>query len=113
MVRPFVLVVIMARDFAKQFYSSKTWQTCRNEYAAYRGHLCEDCLKRGIYKPGVIVHHVEELTPANIERPEVSLNWDNLRLVCRECHSKEHDHRMKGRRYTVGPGGEVIVDGVL
>ena len=100
----------MAKDFARQFYSSKAWQDCRDGYAAYRGHLCENCLKRGIYKPGVIVHHVEELTPFNIENPEVALNWNNFRLVCRECHSKEHDMRLKGRRYTFGPGGEVIVD---
>ena len=78
---------------------------------AYRGYLCENCLKRGIYKPGVIVHHVEELTPYNIENPEVSLSWSNLRLVCRECHSKEHDKRMKDKRYTFGSNGEVIVNG--
>ena len=55
----------MAKDFARSFYSSKQWQDCRNEYAKRRHHLCEDCLRRGIYKPGVIVHHIEELTPEN------------------------------------------------
>lgn len=109
--RPFALVKDMAREFARQFYSSKAWQDCRDGYAAYRGHLCENCLKRGIYKPGVIVHHVEELTPFNIENPEVSMSWSNLRLVCRECHLKEHDKRMKGRRYEFGPNGEVVVNG--
>lgn len=101
----------MARAFAKQFYSSKAWQDCREGYAAYRGHLCEDCLKRGMYTPGEIVHHVEELTPSNITDPRISLNWDNLRLVCRECHFKEHDKRTKDRRYTFGSNGEVLVDG--
>lgn len=101
----------MAKDYAKSFYSSKCWQNCRNDYAAMRGHLCEDCLKRGIYKPGVIVHHVEELTQFNIENPEVTLNWNNLRLVCRECHIKEHDKRTKDRRFIIGPDGEVIING--
>lgn len=100
----------MAQEFAKQFYSSKAWQDCRNEYAKRVHYLCENCLKRGLYKPGVIVHHVEELTPANIENPEVSLNWNNLRLVCRDCHAEEHDKRKKDRRYTIGENGEVIVD---
>ena len=29
----------MAREFAKTFYSSKAWQTCRNEYAKRVGKL--------------------------------------------------------------------------
>lgn len=63
----------MAKEFARSFYSSKAWQDCRNEYAKRRHHLCENCLRRGIYKPGVIVHHIEELTPFNITNPEIAL----------------------------------------
>ena len=111
----------MAKEFAKRFYSSKTWQDCRNEYAKKAHHLCENCLRKGIYKPGVIVHHVEELTPFNIENPEISLNFDNLELLCRDCHAEIHG--TKGRwnainaarrakrdadnRYIVGPNGEI------
>jgi 5-methylcytosine-specific restriction endonuclease McrA len=102
-------MVIMAREFARAFYSSKTWQDCRDAYAKSVHYLCEDCLKRGIYKPGVIVHHVEELTPMNIENPEISLGFNNLRFVCRECHAREHDHRTKGRRYLIGENGEIIL----
>lgn len=67
-------------------------------------------MKRGIYKPGIEVHHIEELTPLNIHRPEVALNMDNLVLLCRECHKARHDTRMRGRRYDIGPDGEVIVN---
>lgn len=81
----------MAKPFARKFYSSKAWQSCRNEYAKRRGYLCEDCLRRGIYKPGEIVHHVIELDPINIERPEVALNFDNLELLCRDCHARRHE----------------------
>lgn len=98
----------MAQDFSKGFYSTKTWQDCRNRYAAMRGWLCEDCMKRGLYKPGVEVHHIEELTPLNIHRPEVTLNFDNLVLLCRECHKARHDKRLRDRRYTIAPDGEVI-----
>ena len=98
----------MAREFAKQFYSSKTWQDCRNEYAKKAHLLCEKCLRKGIYKPGVIVHHVEELTPFNIENPEVSLNFNNLELLCRDCHASEHGGR-KGRRYCFDDNGGVII----
>ena len=99
----------MAKAFAKQFYSSKAWQDCRNEYAKRARYLCEQCLRRGIYRPGVIVHHVEELTPENIYRPEVALNFENLELLCRECHAEEHTTRSKGRRYFFGENGEVII----
>jgi len=81
----------MAKEFARAFYSSKRWQECRNEYAKKKHYLCENCLKRGIYKPGVIVHHIIEIDPITIEKPEVALNPENLELLCRECHSKVHD----------------------
>lgn len=88
----------MAKPFARQFYSSKAWQDCRNEYAKRRFHLCENCLKQGIYKPGVIVHHKIEIDPVTIEKPEITLNFDNLELLCRECHAKMHD--MSGGRWS-------------
>ena len=87
----------MAKPFAKQFYSSKAWQTCRNEYAKRQHYLCEDCLKRGIYKPGEIVHHKIEIDPVTIERPEIALNFRNLELLCRECHAERH--QMQGGRW--------------
>lgn len=81
----------MAKPFARKFYSSKVWQNCRNEYAKRRGFLCENCLRHGIYRPGVIVHHIIEITPDNIERPEIVLNFNNLELLCRECHAEVHE----------------------
>lgn len=80
----------MARAFAKAFYSSKAWQDCRNEYAKSVHHLCENCLRKGIYKPGVIVHHIEELTPMNITNPEIATGYNNLEMLCRECHREQH-----------------------
>lgn len=82
----------MAKPFARRFYSSKAWQDCRNEYARRRHYLCENCLRQGIYKPGEIVHHVIELDPVNIENPEIALNFNNLCLLCRDCHAKAHEH---------------------
>lgn len=110
MARPFSLVKIMAREFSKNFYSSKAWQDCRNEYIKRAHYLCEDCLKRGVYTPAEEVHHVEELTPYNIHRPEVTLSFDNLKALCKECHKARHKHR-QSRRYTIAPNGEVVIDG--
>lgn len=103
----------MAREFAKQFYSSKVWQDCRNDYAAKRHYLCENCLARGIYRPGAIVHHVEELTPMNIQNPEITLNHSNLRLLCRDCHAEQHKSYSKGRRYLIAEDGRICVNGIV
>lgn len=88
----------------QQFYSSKAWQDCRNAYFKYRAGLCELCLSKGIYTPGVIVHHKVHLSADNIQDPTVTLNFDNLQLLCRDCHAKEHS----GKRYRVDEMGRVI-----
>lgn len=88
----------MAKAFARKFYSSKAWQECRNEYMKRAHYLCENCLRKGIYKPAEIVHHIIEIDPVTIERPEIALNFDNLELLCRECHARAHDQH--GGRWT-------------
>lgn len=93
------------KDYAASFYKSKAWQACRAGYMAKVGGLCEDCLAKGIYTAAEIVHHVEELTPENIGNPEVALNWNNLRAVCRECHAVSHGAR--ARRYKVDDLGRI------
>lgn len=103
----------MAKEFAKAFYSSKAWQDCRNSYAAKRGYLCENCLRKGIYRAGEIVHHKIEIDPVTIEQPEIALSFANLELLCRECHAEAHDKRKKDRRYVIGDNGEVIINGIV
>lgn len=81
----------MARDFAWAFYHSKAWKSTRDSYyESVPGHLCEKCLKRGLYTPGSIVHHKTHLSPDNINDTSVTLSFDNLELVCRKCHAEEH-----------------------
>ena len=92
------------KDFAESFYKSKIWQNTRKAYASSVSYLCEECLRQGIYKVGEIVHHKEILTPENINNPAVTLSWDNLKLVCRDCHAKEHGNK---RRYKVDAFGRV------
>ena len=96
----------MAKEFATAFYKSRAWRNCRDGYSASVGHLCERCLSRGLYVPGEIVHHKVHLTPENINDPNVSLNWDNLELLCRECHAKMHGSQ---KRYKVDEFGRVTV----
>ncbi len=76
----------MARDFAKSFYNSKEWARVR-AYVLMRDHYkCTRCGKSGDLE----VHHIEHLTPANINDAAVTLNDGNLTTLCRDCHFKEH-----------------------
>lgn len=86
-------------------------------------YLCEECLRKGIYKPAEIVHHVIELDPITIERPEIALSFDNLEALCRECHAEKHElsggrwsevnkkkreAKAAGQRYFVGENGKIF-----
>ena len=95
------------QDFAKTLYKSKAWQHTRKAYAASVGWLCEECLKHGLYRAGEIVHHKQPLTPENINDPAITLSWDNLELLCRDCHGKVHG---SVKRYKVDEMGRVKID---
>ena len=95
------------KDYAKSFYKSKAWQHVREAVMQRDARLCVDCMKEGIYKPAEEVHHIEELTPENINDPAVSLNMDNLVSLCRECHQRRHG--AKQRRYKVDEYGRVTL----
>jgi 5-methylcytosine-specific restriction endonuclease McrA len=103
-----VALVFVCKSMSKfpKFYGSTQWQDCRTAYMKYRHGLCEDCLAKGIFTPAEIVHHVIELTPDNIDNPNITLSFGNLRAVCRSCHLEEHG--LKKRRYEVTPDGRVI-----
>ena len=93
------------KDYAERFYKSQAWQQCRAAYASERRGLCERCLARGVFSPGEIVHHKIHLTPENISDPTITLNFDNLELLCRLCHADEHQRAL--RRFRVDASGRV------
>lgn len=93
------------KSYAERFYKSKAWQKCRREYMRAAGGLCEVCLSNGRVTPGVIVHHINHVSPDNITDPSVLFNWDNLQLVCRDCHARLHSGTE--RRYEVDELGRI------
>lgn len=96
----------MASAKAKKFYSSKRWQDCRNAYATSKHFLCERCLEKGVISKGEIVHHKTYITDDNLDDPDVTLNWNNLELVCWSCH--EAEHKGKNKRYKVAADGSLF-----
>lgn len=106
------------RADAQKFYSSKAWQRCRDAYKKRVGGLCERCLKEGKINPAEIIHHKIHLDESKLNDPSITLCFENLEALCRECHEKEHgsDTRdalrrwrqsVSKKRYTVDQFGHV------
>jgi len=96
------------KEYAEHFYKSKTWQKCREAYFRSQGGLCERCRKRGLLVPGDTVHHLTHITPQNIGDPNITLSFDNLQLLCKDCHAEIHSNNPDyQRRYTVSADGTV------
>jgi len=96
---------LLARSVPKAFYNGPAWQACRSGYLQLHP-FCEDCLMRGIYTPAEHVHHMIWLTADNYTDARISLNFDNLRAVCVECHNRRHA-TPRQQRYTVDERGIV------
>mgnify|MGYP003296315547 CR=1 FL=1 len=102
----------MAREFAKVFYRSQEWKRCRESYIrkmprAKRG-LCEECYKHGKHVLGKELHHKIWLNEKNINNKEITLNHDNLILLCFECHQKIHGKRKEYTTYGYDENGNVV-----
>ena len=80
-----------------QFYISDKWRSFRQLIISERTNpadgncYCEECHK--IFKAGyeIIAHHKKPLTMANVNDYTVSLNPENISLVCGTCHNKIHN----------------------
>jgi 5-methylcytosine-specific restriction endonuclease McrA len=109
-VRVFLLLIM---DY-EHFYGTAAWKKCRAAYYSYRGGLCERCYANGMIVPGKVVHHKHYLNDDTVNDSELSMNFDNLELLCWSCHEKEHgrwvEHRPRqaARRYIVDENGKVI-----
>lgn len=95
------------REFSRSFYHSTAWLNARETAMSRDGRLCVDCLKKGLYNPAVEVHHIQELTPENINDASIALGLDNLVSLCRDCHKARH--KPQEERYTVDEYGRVTI----
>ena len=102
----------MAREFAGNFYKTAAWKKIRDSYIKSVGGLCERCYASGIIRHGDTVHHKVPLTPENINDPNITMDFANLELLCRQCHADLH--RVNQRRYQVDEAGRVVAfDGIV
>jgi hypothetical protein len=72
------------------FYASREWITFRLALIAERGNRCQKCGKIIPHSVEIHAHHKIELMPENVHDKMISMNPDNILLLCRDCHDKVH-----------------------
>ncbi|MBT2735146.1 HNH endonuclease [Bacillus sp. ISL-7] len=75
----------------KSFYASEKWINFRLGLINERGTKCSRCGERIAKSRDLIGHHKIELTPENVHDYTISLNPDQVDLVCFDCHNKDHN----------------------
>lgn len=77
-----------------RFYNSAAWQVAREIKIREANGKCERCGALGEE-----VHHIIKLTTQNVIDPTVSLNQENLELLCKKCHNSEHKRFSKSQQF--------------
>ena len=76
------------------FYKSNAWKLAREIKIREANGRCERCGALGEE-----VHHKIRLTVQNVNDPTISLNQDNLELLCKKCHNTEHKRFSKSQQF--------------
>lgn len=80
----------MAQEWANKIYKSRAWIDLRQAIIAERGLRCQKC-GRLLHNPAdITADHIVELTPNNVNDPNIALNPDNVQLLCADCHNRKH-----------------------
>ena len=81
----------MAEPWAAKFYNSKEWKDLRGQLIVAAKYTCQKCGKNLVLNPSRLVgHHKIKLDPQNILDVNISLNPQNIEIICKECHDEEH-----------------------
>ena len=77
-----------------RFYNSIEWRTLSAKYMQDKGYKCESKKCKSI---GTEVHHIKPIqTPEGWGR---RLDYDNLELLCLDCHNERHERFKKRKQY--------------
>jgi hypothetical protein len=72
-------------DEALRFYSSPEWTVIRRQVIEEEGRVCAECRKRIKNDIDLTVDHKRPRS----KYPDLSLDRENLRILCRSCNSKK------------------------
>lgn len=71
----------------EQFNSSPEWNMRRSQVIERDGRVCAECGQRIRKSSDITVDHIKPRS----KYPELSLEMENLRVLCRSCNSKKGD----------------------
>jgi 5-methylcytosine-specific restriction enzyme A len=78
------------KEQKSKFYNSKPWKQLREDIKKRDNYECQWCKEEGGVNTSshtvLEVDHIKELE----HHPELALEEDNLRTLCRDCHNKRH-----------------------
>lgn len=77
-------------DNVQAWYHLRYWRYVKAYVMKRDHHECQVCRKRGLYTPANTVHHLQHV----LDRPDLALDTDNLEVVCRACHNREHPEKL-------------------
>ncbi len=79
-----------SKETRASFYNSAEWKKKRMEIIKRDNYECQWCKAEGAVSARqesmLEVDHIKELE----DYPELALDNDNLRTLCKECHNKRH-----------------------
>lgn len=96
----------MALDPLHAFYCSKAYLSLAQSCKIKSGGRCARC--GGIFDiPTLRPHHIIELTLDNIDDVNITLNPNNIEVLCEDCHNAKHNRY----GHTVGQKHVYVVHG--
>ena len=85
------MIQVSTKEERAAFYSSSEWRRLREEVLRRDHWECQWCKLEGkvVTNADTIleVDHIKELE----YYPELALDIDNMRTLCKECHNKRHE----------------------
>ena len=91
----------------KSFYQSSKWAKFRLAYISKNKPICNICNRFIATAHNITLHHKTELDEVNVDDYTISLNEDNITLLCSGCHNNLH----KGKTSKVSRQKVYIVHG--
>lgn len=80
-------VIMIYADFKKKFYNSKVWKDLRLFIINRDLPTCKRCGKLILDKQKLHVDHIIEINEKNYLDKTITLNPDNLQILCQKCHN--------------------------
>lgn len=83
------MIDVTTKQSRARFYTSSEWRRLRQSILERDHFECQWCKAEGRVMTDAVleVDHIKELA----QYPELAMEPDNLRTLCKDCHNKRHN----------------------